>query len=333
MSRSVWLLLTVFPTALLVSILIGFAVGAVKIPFDELARLLIGEQTNLQPSEITILFKIRMPRVLLAATVGGAMGIAGAGYQGLFRNPLADPFVIGASSGAALGAVLVIIGAIGSSAAIMPAALAGAMLTVLIVYIIANIGLHMPTVSLLLAGVAVSSLISAIVSLLMYLNKEELFTIIGWLMGSLSGRGWPEFKAVLPFVVVGGIVIWISARSLDSLTFGEETSASLGMNLGRNRGIVLFGASLATAAAVSAAGIIGFVGLIAPHFARLFVGARHVLVIPASGLLGGFLLVLADALSRTICAPAELPVGILTAIVGSPFFLYILKQRQVMIES
>jgi iron complex transport system permease protein len=195
-------------------------------------------------------------------------------------------------------------------------------------YGLASFGREVPTVSLLLAGVAVSSFVSAIVSLLMFMNREELITIVSWLMGSLSGRGWPALYATVPLILVGSLLLWLLSRSLDALTFGEESAASLGQHLGRLRILVVVAATLTTAAAVATSGIIGFVGLLAPHIARLFVGARHAYVIPASALVGATLLLVADNVARTVAAPAELPVGVITAIVGSPFFLYLLRRRQ-----
>jgi cobalamin transport system permease protein len=181
--------------------------------------------------------------------------------------------------------------------------------------------------SLLLAGVALSSFFGALVSLLIISSDEKVFSILGWLMGSLSGRGWPVLGTTTPMVLAGTLALWLQSRALDSLAFGEETAASLGLRLGRLRVVVVVAASLATAAGVAAGGIIGFVGLVAPHVARLLVGARHALLIPASALLGALLLVLADDLARTIAAPNELPVGVMTALLGSPFFLALLNTQ------
>lgn len=212
--------------------------------------------------------------------------------------------------------------------AISGAALAGALMAVLLVYGIASVGGRVPTMSLLLAGVAVSSFLGAMVSLLMSLNEQDVVTIVGWLMGSLAGRGWETFWTTVPLILTAGLVLWLCARSLDSLTFGEESACSLGLRLNAFRGVVVVAASLATAAAVSASGVVGFIGLIAPHVSRLFVGARHVLVIPFSAFTGAILLILADNIARTVAAPGEIPVGVVTALLGSPFFLYVLKTRQ-----
>ena len=282
--------------------------------------------------EETMSSSVRLPRILLACFVGAGLGTAGAGYQGLFRNPLADPFVIGASSGAALGATLAITsgwqGTFLGLSCIPAASLVGALVAVSIVYSIASVGRQIPMISLLLAGVALSSLLSAIVSLLMFLHEEKLMTIFGWLMGSLSGRGWATLASTAPLILIGGCALWMHSRALDALTFGEESASSLGLGIGRLRAAIVVSASLMTAASVAGGGIIGFVGLIAPHAARSLVGARHALVIPMSGLLGALLLLLADDVARTIVAPSELPVGVVTALMGGPFFLYMLKTRQ-----
>lgn len=331
--RKPLLYLAVLLGLLLATAVVSLGVGAVAIPLADIVSVFVGEaHSGTAASHATIIWDLRLPRVLLACLVGAGLGMAGAGYQGLFRNPLADPFVIGASSGAALGATIVIVleletGVLGL-AAVPVAALAGSLLAVSAVYVIGSVGRQVSMVSLLLAGVATSSFIGAVVSLLMFLHDEKLVTIFGWLMGSLSGRGWPALRAAAPLIVLGSGAMWLLARPLDALTFGEETAASLGVHLGRQRTMIIVAASLATAACVAAGGIIGFVGLIAPHLARMLVGARHALVFPASGLVGGILLVIADDLARTVASPSELPVGVVTALLGSPFFLSLLKSRQ-----
>lgn len=282
-------------------------------------------------SHATILWTLRLPRILLACLTGAALAVAGAGYQGLFRNPLADPFVIGSSSGAAVGVALVVVFDVQSTyfgyGILSLAAFAGALLAVLCVFLIAGRNRETPMVSLLLAGVALSTFLSACVSLLMLIGSERLIVIFGWLMGSLSGQSWPELGAVTPLILVGLAAMMTLSRSLDALSFGEETAFALGLGRTKFLVIVLSAASLLTAAAVAAAGVIGFVGLICPHIARRLVGARHAAMIPVSGLLGALLLVVADDLARTAISPSELPVGILTAMLGGPFFLILLKSQ------
>jgi len=279
----------------------------------------------------TILWRLRLPRILLACLTGAALAVAGAGYQGLFRNPLADPFVIGSSSGAAVGVALVVVFDVQSTflgySALPLAAFAGALLAVLCVFLIAGRNRETPMVSLLLAGVALSTFLSACVSLLMLIGSERLVVIFGWLMGSLNGQGWTKLGMVAPLILAGLVVMMTLSRSLDALSFGEETAFALGLGRKRFLALLLSAASLLTAAAVAAAGVIGFVGLICPHIARRLVGARHAVMIPVSGLLGALLLLLADDLARTVIPPSELPVGILTAMLGGPFFLFLLKTQ------
>ncbi len=303
----------------------SLGVGSVRLSPARILAALSGEG-----SDATIVRDLRAPRVILAALVGLALGAAGAAYQGLFRNPLADPYVIGASSGSALGATLVMVslggaGALGFGAVSLGAFL-GAMAAAGLVYASTAWWGPAPIVTLLLAGTAVSSSLGAVVWLLMVLNNEELARIVLWMMGSLAGRGWATVLGGTPYIVVGFAGLCVLARPLDALSLGERQAAALGLPLRRMSGFVVAAASLATAAAVAVAGIIGFVGLIAPHVARAFVGARHRYLIPASGLAGAILLVLADDLARTVVAPVELPVGILTAILGGPFFLIVLRR-------
>ncbi len=279
----------------------------------------------------TIVWELRFPRVALAALVGASLGAAGAAYQGLFRNPLADPFVIGASSGSALGATLVIVGGGGAGAfgfaAVPLGAFAGAIGAAGVVYLATAWWGRIPLVGLLLAGSAVSSCLGALVWLLMVLHDDDLARIIAWLMGSLAGRDWPTVLAGAPYVLVGGVGLGLLARPLDALSLGEEPAVALGLPVRRMTGLIVAAASLSTAAAVAMAGVIGFVGLIAPHLARTLVGARHRFLLPASGLSGAILLLLADDLARTVAAPMELPVGVLTALLGGPFFLLIMGTK------
>jgi iron complex transport system permease protein len=266
-----------------------------------------------------LVWEIRLPRVLLALTLGAGLGAAGAGYQGLFRNPLADPFVIGASSGAALGATLSIVlqwryelqwyGLTLISMTTL-SALVGSLATVWVVFTISKMGAKMPTVSLLV----------------MFVNEQKLSLIFGWLMGSLSSRGWADFQTSWPLILVGGGGLLWMARSLDVMVFGDEPAASLGIEIRRVRTLVVVFSSLATAAAVSGGGIIGFVGLIAPHIGRLTAGtARHGIAIPSAAFAGAILLVLSDDLARTVVAPGEIPVGVITALLGAPFFIVLLR--------
>jgi iron complex transport system permease protein len=318
---------------LVLAVLLSLGVGAVALPPGRVLGVLLSlSGSEVSRTDVAIIWDLRLARVLLAALIGAGLAGAGAAFQGLFRNPLADPFVVGASGGAALGATLAITAGLRWSGAgfgpVPLAAFVGSLLAVAIVYGVAEMGGTVPAIALLLAGAALRMLLSAIVSLLMIVNDRGLHETFAWLLGGLSGRSWPHLWASAPYLLVGLGGLWLMARPLDALASGEETAQSLGLPPARARGAVVAAASLATAAAVAAGGIIGFVGLIAPHIARLLFGANHARLIPTSALLGALLLLLADDLARTALAPVELPVGIVTALLGGPFFLYLLKTRQ-----
>ncbi len=307
-------------------VLMSLGVGAVSIPPGQvlsvvLARVL--DWPGARSTQATIVWDLRLARVLLAVVIGAGLSVSGAAYQALFRNPLADPFIIGASGGAALGATLAIILGL---PAVMPAGFLGALAAVALVYTLAQTGGRSSAVDLLLAGAALSTLLSAAVSLLMFLNDRNLHEVFAWLMGGLSGRSWPHLRTAAPVVGLGVVVLWLLSRPLDALTCGEESAQSLGLNLAWARTIVVGAATLATAAAVASGGIIGFIGLLAPHMARRLGSGAHLRLIPMSALMGGMLLLLADDLARTVMAPLELPVGVLTALLGAPFFLWLLKR-------
>jgi iron complex transport system permease protein len=329
-----WLAFATLIALLLATLVISLGVGAVPLaPGQVLDVLLNRDSSAISATEIAIVWDLRLARVLLAALIGAGLASAGAAFQGLFRNPLADPFVVGASGGAALGATLAIILNIGWSglgfSAVPFAAFIGAILAVAVVYVVAEASGTAPISSLLLAGAALSTLLSAIVSLLLIMNDQPLYEVFAWLLGGLSGRSWPQLWASAPYLLVGIVWLWLLARPLDALACGEETAQSLGLSLTRTRALVVIAAGVVTAAAVATGGIIGFVGLIAPHIARLLFGANHARLIPASALIGALLLLLADNIARTMLAPLELPVGIMTALLGGPFFLYLLKKRGV----
>jgi iron complex transport system permease protein len=306
-------------------------VGAIAIsPWDAL-EFLLSDANGLTSTERTILLELRLPRMITAILVGSSLGIAGVGFQSLFRNPLADPYIIGASSGAALGVTIAIM--VGWQTAFFGlrstaiAALLGSLLIVTIVMVIGSVSRHSNSLSLLLAGVALSSMINSIVSLLMFWSEEKIMVIFAWLMGSLANNGWPSIASTSLIAFVGLVVLWGLSRPLDSYLLGDIASQSLGLNLAWFRFLLVAGASIATGAAVSSAGIIGFVGLIAPHLARWSVGPKHVWVIPMSACYGAMTLIAADSIARTIVAPTELPVGSITALMGCPFFLGLLLFR------
>ncbi len=311
------------------AIITGVVVGAVWIgPADVFHTLFRSEPDEADRVARVIVWDLRLPRVLLAALVGVGLSASGAAYQGLFRNPLAEPFVIGSASGAALGATLAIVNN-WSYVPVTLAAFLGAVGAVAITYTCDTVVRSESSAGLLLTGVAVGTLLNALVWVLMTWNDRELARIIGWLMGSLSGRGWADLARIAPWLACGTLGVWLLARPLDALAEGEEAARGLGLPIRTAIGLVIAAASLAAASAVAAAGIIGFVGLIAPHIARRLVGESHAWLIPASGLVGATLMVLADTAARTLTAPTELPVGVITAALGGPFFLYLISRRGV----
>jgi len=280
----------------------------------------------------TIIFDIRLPRVILAGFVGSALATAGATYQGLFRNPLADPYLIGVAQGAALGAVIgFMLPAAWHSMGfgIIPLlAFCGAVVSTAVVYNLARVGKTLPATTLILAGVAISALLASIVSYLVISSGEKIHGIMFWLMGSFSLSQWSEVIVTLPYVILGVTIILLYARPLNLVQLDEEQAQQLGINVERLKLVLMVAATLITAAAVSFVGIIGFVGIIVPHAVRLIWGVDHRFLLPLSVLTGAVFLILADMIARTVVAPTEIPIGVITAICGAPFFLYLLKRRK-----
>lgn len=328
------LFLLILSTAFLTS-----GIGPYEIPYRTIGRLWIslfhsdwaaGTDETLR----YIVIHVRLARICLALAVGGALSIAGTVYQGVLLNPLADPFTLGVSTGAAFGASLVIllgwggIHFLGMSALPM-AAFAGAMGALYLVYLLGRMNGRVHTTTLVLAGIIVSTFLSAWISLLKSLNEDSISTIVFWIMGSFSGKSWVHVLLVLPYLVIGGSVIFFYARELDLLSLGDIQAQQLGVDVQRMRFWLLLAASLVTAAAVSVSGIIGFVGLVIPHLVRLAIGPQHRRLLPAVLLTGGLLLLLSDTLARSILPSSEeLPVGVVTAILGGPFFCYLLLHRK-----
>lgn len=328
--------LAVLALGLVAAVLLGVAVGAVWISPATSVRLFawklgLASRPPVPRSTEVILFQLRLPRVLLAAIVGAALAVSGLIFQGLFRNPLADPAIIGVSSGAALGAIVVIVlggaGALGGFA-VSAAAFAGAVVTAFLVFRLARLGPTVHVATLLLAGVAMAAVISSVISLVMSFSGEQVRSIYRWLLGGLQARGWASIEQVLPLVVIGVVAAAATAHELNLLSLGEERAGQLGIDVDRlKRRSIALGALLA-GAAVSVAGVIGFVGLMTPHVLRLVVGADHRRLLPAVLLAGPTLLILADLVARVAIAPEELPVGAVTALIGGPFFVLLLRRER-----
>ena len=323
---------------LMVIILLAVSIGSTHIPLSTTFSIILDKlpfihlNQTWQTSTATIVIDIRLPRVILAGLVGAALAVAGATYQGLFRNPLADPYLIGVQQGASLGAV---IGFLLPSAwhlagfnTIPLLAFIGALLATLSVYLLARMGKALPVTTLILAGVALGALLGSIVSYLIISSGDKMHGIVFWLMGSFSLSQWSQVEIVLPYIAIGTAVIIVFARLLNVMQLDEEQAQQLGVNVERFKLILLAAATLITAAGVSFVGTIGFVGIIIPHAVRLIWGADHRSLLPLSIFTGSIFMILADLLSRTVLAPKEIPIGVITAICGAPFFLYLLRKRR-----
>lgn len=274
-----------------------------------------------------ILWQLRIPRVVLGAMVGGMLALAGAAYQGVFRNPLADPYLLGVAAGAGFGATIAI-GARGAGFpdALVPlAAFAGAVVAVIITYALGKTVGDRTATTLILAGVAVASFFTAVQTYVQQRNTETLREVYAWILGRLSTTGWKEVVSVLPYMVVSATVILLHGRLLDVLAVGDDEAQSLGVSASRVRLIVVAAATLGTAAAVAVGGLIGFVGIIVPHAIRLIAGWSYRIVLPLSLVFGAAFMVVADVGARTVVAPAELPIGVVTAFFGAPFFMLVLR--------
>ncbi|MGE5618665.1 MAG: FecCD family ABC transporter permease [Sphingomonadaceae bacterium] len=280
----------------------------------------------------TILWEVRLPRVFVGALVGAGLSVAGATYQGLFRNPLADPYLVGVAAGASLGAVLAMVAALPvilySLGAVQVAAFLGALLTVGLVYSLARVGRSTPVTTLLLAGVAVGSLANAATAFVMYAQGDKIAVIYTWMLGGFNAASWRDVALAAPHVVVSALVLSLMGGVANVLQLDEDQARSLGLNVELMKVVLVLCATLAAAAAVAAAGLIGFVGLVVPHTVRMLWGPDYRSLIPLSALTGAAFLVVADATARLLPGPQEVPVGVVTAFCGAPFFLYLLRQQK-----
>ena len=312
--------------------------GSVSIPPLTVAKVLASKIPGLgisfdgPASYDTILVQLRLPRIVLAGIVGGALAMAGAAYQGLFRNPLADPYLIGVASGAGLGATIVIVAGVQAAyfgVSLLPAAaFVGAIAAVSIAYSVARSSEGLPLTTLILAGVAISFIASAVTTLLMIRADPDLRSILSWLLGGLISAQWKHSAMLLPYLIPSVLIILVYSRVLNVLQLTEDHARQMGVNVERAKLLLIVAASLATAAAVAFSGPIGFVGLIAPHTVRLLWGADYRSLLPMAAILGAAFLILADLVARTVVSPSELPVGVVTAFFGGPFFLFLLRYRR-----
>jgi len=339
LSRRIWWSLWLLgPLAVLGIVLLAVGVGSVAIPPLTVLRVLWAQLpftrvgADWPEAYQSIVMQIRLPRVLLVALTGASLATSGAAYQGLFHNPLADPYLIGVASGAGLGAVVAISFEWQRSqlgvASIPVAAFSSALLTVALVYALGRVGRSAPTTTLILAGVAVGALATAISTYIIMSASNQPARVLSFLLGGYGGAGWDSVAVIAPFALAGSLVLWLFARPLNVLLFDEDQARQLGIDVERVKIILITTATLCTAAAVSFSGLIGFVGLIVPHALRLLVGPDHRRLLPLSWLAGAGFLMLGDLAARTVIAPQELPLGVVTAFVGAPFFIYLLRRAK-----
>ncbi|MFJ7744929.1 FecCD family ABC transporter permease [Peribacillus sp. NPDC097295] len=324
---------------LIISMVIGISIGSVSVPVPMLLQIIGTEVLHLpiavEPDETltNIVMNIRLPRVLLAGLVGASLAIAGAAFQGLLRNPLADPYTLGISSGASLGAVLTLFLNISlpffGLYTLPTLSVLFSLITIFCVLTFARkMDRSMKVETIILTGIIFSSFLSAFISLMIALTGEELRQIISWLMGSVSMRGWNYIAIILPFFIVGSLILMMNTHELNAMTFGEERARHLGVNVQRRKMLILVAGSILTGAAVAVSGTIGFVGLVIPHLVRRIWGPDHKHLLPLSMIVGSGFLILADLVARTIIAPSELPIGVITSLIGAPAFAFILLKRR-----
>jgi len=316
---------------LFIAAIAALFVGTVQVDFRSAVSFILdgfwSGQSNVSSLDNTILFSIRLPRIILAGLVGASLSLAGAIFQALLRNPLADPYILGLSGGSAVGAIIgMIIGATAFPFGVPASAFSGAILAVFIVFGIAGTNLQSNTI--LLAGVIVNAFFSAVILFFMAVSsKTYLQNIMFWLMGDLSSPAVEGLWISFALLALGFILIYREAKALNLIAMGEDTALQLGVNVRKTKGLLFIIASLLTAVAVSVSGIIGFVGLIIPHIMRLTIGSDHRILLPTCLFSGASFLIVADAISRSIMAPVELPVGVITAFCGAPYFIYLLRRR------
>lgn len=340
--RALWrhpvFVLSALVAILIVTLILAMRLGTVGIEPAQVIAILFKRAFNLDlgmtwsAAEESIIWQIRLPRVLGAAIVGAGLASAGVVFQGLLRNPMADPYLLGTSGGAAFAATLAFLipftlGFI--TYGLVPlAAFVGALVAVLLVYRLARVGMYTPITTLLLAGFAVSSMLGALMSAMMLLSRGTLERVVLWTLGGVSASGWGMLVTVTPLIGIGAFCAFVLANDLNAFLLGEEQAAALGVNVERKKFILLCVGALMTGAAVALSGLVGFVGLIVPHFARIVLGPNHRLLLPASFLCGAIFLVLADLIARTLLAPQEIPLGVVTALVGAPFFILLLRRAK-----
>ncbi|CAM3724484.1 FecCD family ABC transporter permease [Mesobacillus zeae] len=324
---------------LVAAMLAAISVGTVSVPVRDIIAIIGNEVFHLpfareiEPMHTNIVMNIRLPRVILAGLVGASLAIAGAAFQGLLRNPLADPYTLGVSSGASVGAVITLFfgftipGAGQFTLPIMSIVFAFLTITA-VLFFVRKIDPVMKVETIILTGIIFSSFLGALISLMIALTGDELRQIIGWLLGSVSMRGWDYIKILLPFFLVGSLLLLFNGKELNAMSFGEERARHIGVNVQKRKMVILAAGSILTGGAVAVSGTIGFVGLVIPHLTRLVWGPDHTHLLPLSILTGSGFLILADLVARTVISPTEIPIGVITSIAGAPVFAAILMKKQ-----
>ena len=322
-------------------VILSASIGAASVPIKETSLIiasyipglnLLIDTDSFNPQEVAVISQIRLPRIFMAVIVGVALAGAGVIFQGIFRNPMADPFVIGVSAGGAFGATIAMIFVTGISLLSISVttvfALLGALGTTFLVYAIASTRGKISVVTLLLSGIALSAMLSSMTYFILIFRAQDMAKVIFWIMGGLTAASWIKLGTLTPLVIILIIFSSFFMRDLNIISLGDQRATQLGVRTDRVKKILLVAASLIAALAVSVSGIIGFVGLITPHILRLMVGPDHKILFPTSAIAGGIVMLLSDTLARTILSPREIPVGIITSIVGVPFFLYLLVRSK-----
>ncbi len=327
-----------------IMIIISIALGTANISFKQAFFALIkplpfvseGVKAQVSSAHSLIIYRIRLPRIIMASLVGMGLSVVGVSFQGVFKNPMADPYVLGISSGAALGAAIAIVFKIGESifsfSMVTIFAFAGALITAFFVYNIARVGNRIPTINLLLSGIAVSFLLSSCLSILMVFNQNKIDKIVFWTLGDFNSANWKQIAVVTPFIFIGVLVIYFFSSDLNLMLTGDEAAKSMGVEVEKVKKIIVIVSSFVVAACVAFSGVIGFVGLLIPHMMRMILGPNHKHLIPFSALGGAMFLLFSDTLARAILPSAELPVGAVTALFGSPYFiiLFLKYKKRVM---
>ncbi len=320
--------------------MISIGKGSVELPFSTVLLIILSEglhipiDVELEPLYINIVMDIRLPRTLLAMFVGASLAVAGAAFQGFLKNPLADPYTLGVSSGSAVGAVIVLffgisLPVVGAFTLPFVSVITGFLTLFLVIAFAKVVQRSMSAETIILAGIIFSSFLGSFISLMISLTGDELRQIINWLMGSVAMRGWSHVLLIMPFFLLGFFLLFFNRQELNALAFGEETARQLGVNLKVRKVMILLGATVLTGGAVAVSGTIGFVGLVIPHLTRLIWGSDHRHLIPLSMFVGAGFLALTDLVARTLLSPTELPIGVITAMIGAPAFAVILiKQRK-----